>query len=383
MKSTRTGHRWAAVMVAAMLTTLVAAIAAPAQTYSVVYSFAGGTGGSSPWAGLIADGAGNLYGTTQRGGSYGFGTVFKLDPEGNETVLYSFAGGADGTVPQAGLIRDNAGNLYGDTANGGIFDGGTVFKLDSTGHETVLYAFAGRDGMYPEGSLTQDAVGNLYGTTERGGLAGLGVVFKLDTLGNETVLHSFNWTNGAGPFGGPIRDAVGDFYGIASGGGLHGYGVVFKLDPAGNESTLYNFPGGADGANPEAALIRDAVGNLYGTTAFGGVGVGVVFELDAADSETVLHSFKNNGLDGTNPAASLVRDATGNLYGTTANGGTENAGTVFAVGSDGSEKLLYSFSGGTDGAYPQAGLLPYEGALYGTTSAGGAGYGVIYKITLH
>ena len=354
-----------------------------AQNFQVLYNFQGGSDGAWPYASLIADADGNLYGTTSYGGSLtacgggGCGTVFKVDPLGNETVLYSFAGGSDGAHPEASLIRDAAGNLYGTTYAGGSSEGagwGTIFKVDSAGHETVLYSFSGgMDGANPLGGLIVDMAGNLYGTTAFGGNPvssglSLGVVFKLDRMGNETVLHRFNWADGAGPQGNLIRDSASNLYGTAASGGAYGYGVVFKLDPAANETVLYSFPGG-EGALPEAGVIADSAGNLYGTTYQGGAGSGIVFELDPNGNETVLHTFTRN--DGQYPHCGLVRDAAGDLYGTTTAGGSGSQGVVFGLSASGHEKLLYQFSGA--GGTPYAGLLASGGALYGTAYSGGSG----------
>jgi uncharacterized repeat protein (TIGR03803 family) len=302
---------------------------------TVLHTFTGPPDGAEPTAGLIRDEAGNLYGTTIGGGSAGLaaGTVFKVDRAAKETVLYSFTGGADGNSPYAGVIQDEAGNLYGATIGGGDLSGcfgngcGVVFKLNPAGRETVLYSFTGgADGDNPGTSLIRDEAGNLYGTTISGGSDGQGVVFKLDPTKEETVLYSFTGgADGGGPQG-LIRDREGTIYGVASDGGAFGNGVVFRLDPAGKETVLYTFTGGTDGGFPYGTLLR--VGSdLYGTTFFGGNSTtlcggpycGVVFKLDATGKETVLHSF--TGADGINPYAGLLPDQEGNLYGTTAYGG--------------------------------------------------------------
>ncbi len=336
-------------LVAMFVTALIETPAAEAQTYTVVHSFRGADG-SEPIAGLIGDSAGNVYGTTYNGGASNAGVVFKLNKAG-ETVLYEFKGGADGFGPQAGLIRDSAGNLYGTTTYGGISsacagDGcGVVFKLDTTGVETVLHSFTGgADGANPEAGLIRDSAGNLYGTTSLGGIGcahgGCGVVFKLDTTGVETVLHNFRGADGDSPYAGLIRDSAGNLYGTTNAGGAlsgcggYGCGVVFKLDKTG-ETVLYSFSGGTDGAHPSAGLIPDSAGNLYGTTVFGGIvsstaesGCGVVFKLDMTGTYTLLHSF-TGAADGGNPGG-LTRDSAGNLYGTTHAGGT-GAGVVYML----------------------------------------------------
>jgi len=383
------------------------ALSAHAQTFRPLYTFTGGADGGSPVGGLIRDTNGNLYGTTCCDGTYGVGTVFMLDNSGRETVLYSFTGGADGNQPYASLIRDAEGNLYGTTYWGGTTtacNGGTgcgvVFKLDTSGNETVLHAFTGNggDGANPYDGLVQDAKGNLYGTTVSGGLSsacsgGCGVVFAVNTAGKERVLHSFGGgTDGVAPYAGLVLDAKGNLYGTTQYGGNSGAGTVFMLDQTRKERVLYSFSGGTDGRLPLLGyLVRDAYGNLYGTTQFGGTyGAGTVFKLDNAHTETVLYSF-SGGTDGAYPYAGLVRDAAGNLYGTTNQGGASGYGTVFKVDKTGKETLLHTFTGtGGDGAYPYDDLVrSANGNLYGTTFSGGAnanvcgeyGCGIVFMLT--
>ncbi len=375
----------AVVLAAAVLATPTA----HAQAYNVLHSFTGSADGKTPYAGLVRDSSGNLYGTTSAGGASNFGTVFKVDTTGAETVLHSFTGG-DGKTPIGSLVLDPSGNLYGTTGAGGSSNSGTVFKVDTTGGETVVYSFkGGADGKTPLGGLVLDSSGNLYGTTSAGGSASSGTVFKVDTTGGETVLYSFTGgTDGKTPTGSLVRDAAGNLYGTTNDGGkayacflgYSGCGVVFRVDTTDTETVLYTFTGGGDGGNPYyASLVLDAAGNLYGTTAAGGPSdFGTVFKLDAAGTETVLYSFGQGGLE---PFAGLVLDAGGNLYGTTTGGGT-GFGTVFKLDTAGKETLLHSF-GGPDGATPYAGLvLDASGNLYGTTSAGGAAnLGTAFEIT--
>jgi uncharacterized repeat protein (TIGR03803 family) len=383
-----------------------------AQTYTVLYSFTGGTDGAMPVGGVILDAAGNLYGTTFGLGSLGFGdqlgTVFELSPDGNFTLLHSFGpdspGGED---PMATLVRDSAGNLYGTTTNGGL-NYGTVFKVDNEGNFSLLYSFTGQsDGYYPSAPVTLDPTGNLYGTTEFGGsltcdmMLGCGVVYEVDTQGQETVLLEFSKPkSGDFPDAGLIRDAAGNLYGTTVHGGQAGNGgTVFKLDPAGNETVLYSFRKETDGRLPEAPLIVDAAGNFYGTTMKGGSGKthsGTVFKLDPQGNETVLYSF-TGGSDGGLPVSGLVMDSAGNLYGTTPWGGVNDCegvgcGVVFKVDPAGHQTVLHAFTGGTDGWSPQAGLaIDANGNLYGTAIYGGnlgdcpklpgGGCGVVFKIT--
>jgi uncharacterized repeat protein (TIGR03803 family) len=320
---------------------------------TVVYAFAGPPDGQFPLE-VIRDGANNIYGVTRGGGTTGNGTVFKFDPTtGKETVLYSFLGGADGSGPSGKLIRDSAGNLYGTTSFGGNlfcegFGCGVVFKIDTTNNkETVLYTFTGAaDGGVPEGRLVRDAEGNLYGTTEYGGnLAcndgtadGCGVIFKVDTSNQETVVYSFADGGGDGrnPTGGFIADASGNFYSTTFRGGSgpcnKGCGTVYKFDPStGVETVLYSFKNASDGKHPVSELVRDPAGNLYGA-AGGGIGddLGLVFRVDSTNKETVLHRFHKEP-DGDFPNGELVRDAAGNLYGTTTSGGAHGSGVVFKL----------------------------------------------------
>ncbi|MGA2741008.1 MAG: choice-of-anchor tandem repeat GloVer-containing protein [Bryobacteraceae bacterium] len=350
---------------------------------TVLYSFMGGNDGANHYSGVIGDSAGNLYGTTYQGGAAGFGVVYKLDSTGRETVLYSFAGGDDGGRPYAGVISDPAGNLYGTAYQGGTAGFGVVYKLDTAGQETVLHSFTGgADGKSPYAGVIRDPAGNLYGTTTYGGTANAGVVYELDVNGQETVLYTFTVAAGGGePYSGVIRDAAGNLYG-AAGGGTPGYGVVYKLDTAGRETVLYSFAEFADGEEPNA-VIGDGAGSFYGTTRSGGTeGLGVVFKLDATGHETVLHNFFTAEDDGSGPYAGLIRDSAGNLYGTTTAGGSGMVGVVFKLDTAGNETVFYTFPGAVDGSYPNAGVIrDSAGNLFGTTYQGGTGHaGVVYKL---
>jgi uncharacterized repeat protein (TIGR03803 family) len=318
---------------------------------TVLYRFTGDPAdGRNPCAGVIRDPSGNLYGTTCYGGAHlNNGTVFKLDSSGHETVLHSFTGGADGGVPKASLARDAAGNLFGTTYYGGSgacndsngVGCGVVFKLDPNGKQTVLYDFTGgKDGAHPLGSLLLDRAGNLYGTTFLGGSRSAGVVFRLNPSGKETVLHDFAGQDGADPAGVFIDDTRGNLYGTTFYGG-HGFaGTVFKLDRTDKETVLHRFNGEGDGFSPDG-LAADAAGNLYGIT-LGDAGFtcaqdgcGTVFELDTAGKLTLLYTF--TGIpDGAYPQVGLTRDNTGALYGVTGFSGNQGClgqgcGTVFKI----------------------------------------------------
>jgi len=354
----------------------------PTYSFSVLHGFTG-PDGARPWATLVRDAAGNLYGTTSAGGTFDNGTVFKLDPQGNETVLHNFTGGADGSFPAEGeLALDAAGSLYGATDVGGSGQFGVVFRLDGTGTETVLYNFTGGlNGGGPHGSVVFDAAGNLYGTAQVGGdiscsAFGCGVVFKLDMAGNESVLHSFHGgADGVQPVGNLLLDKSGSLYGVTFSGGSAGKGVVFRIDPAGNETVLHTFTG-PDGDTPSTALVQDSNGNLYGTTEGGGAhSHGTVFKIDPAGNETVLYSFTGM-LDGNAPIGKLALDSKGNIFGTTDSGGNSTncafgCGVVFKLDSTGKQTVLHNFVG-TDGAQVLGLILDSQGNLYGTASAGAA-----------
>ena len=357
-----------------------------AQGFTVLYAFGNGKDGGTPYSDLVRDSAGNLYGTTFSGGTAGDGTVFTLDATGKETVLYSFQGGADGALPVAGLIRGAEGELYGATVEGGAAGHGTIFKLDATGTEIVLHHFKSADGSYPDASLLRDASGNLYGATLEGGASNVGTVFMLGRNREETVLHSFTGADGRFPYsyGGLIRDANGNFYGTSLAGGASDQGVVFKLNAAGREIILHTFTGGTDGGYPYAGLVMDEKGNLYGTTYMGGAsGQGTIFRVTQGGKETVLYSF-TGAADGGNPAARLLRDKKGNFFGTTYYGGGSNSGVVFKLDKNHNLTVLHSLDYANDGGYPTARLIrDANGNLYGTASAGGASNrGTVFRIAL-
>jgi len=300
---------------------------------TVLHQFAGGEDGAYPDGGLILK-AGTFYGTTQSGGAFNQGTVFKLY-KGQETILHSFAGSPnDGSDSYADLISDQTGNLYGVTPYGGSNSCGTVFKIDPTDTETILHNFTGGDGCVPTWTLFLDAKsGNFYGTTIFGGSSGSGTVFKLDPSGTETVLYNFASFAGDGdnPNGGVVRDWRGNLYGSTWNGGSSGNGTAFRLSTTGKETILHNFTGGDDGGQAMSRLVRDFMGNVYGTTNAGGTsGCGTVYKLAMKTGQlTVLHEF--TCADGANPDAGMLRDKAGNLYGTTYNGGAHGRGVIFQI----------------------------------------------------
>ncbi|MFY9720680.1 MAG: choice-of-anchor tandem repeat GloVer-containing protein [Candidatus Cybelea sp.] len=349
------------------------------RAYNVLYKFKGGSGdGANPVAGFlnIKD---TLYSTTSYGGGDDFGTAFAITTSGKETVLHSFfTKSRDGAMPEAGLVDVN-GTLYGTTfwggGNGCDIGCGTIYSISITGSEKVLHRFAGgSDGSTPEASLI-DVKGTLYGTTQFGGANGQGTVFAITTSGAERVLYSFKGESGDGAQ--PVASLInvkGTLYGATEYGGANGIGSVFAITTSGKETVLYSFSGKpGDGANPVAGLT-DVSGTLYGTTRSGGTSNnGTVFKITTSGSKSLLYSFKGYPHDGAYPYAGLI-DVNGTLYGTTDSGGPNNDdGTAFAITTSGKETVLHSFGSSGDGANPDASLLAVNGTLYGTTSGGGAG----------
>lgn len=352
-------------------------------SYRLIYSFTGAGDGGYPYASLTPL-DGELYGTTYGGGeSQGWGTVFKIGPAGEQSAIYKFKAGNDGAHPWGGLVALN-GTLYGLTYQGGTAGYGTVYKISPTGEEHVLYSFEdGTDGGYPYGNLVA-LNGALYGTTYGGGNpTGWGVVFKVSTTGSEHVLHKFAaGDDGAHPTAGPIV-YNGVLYGTTSqGGGPKGSGCVYKITPAGEEHVIYGFKGGTDGQYPYGPLV-ELNGVLFGMTYQGGGagGWGTVFKLTPDGKESVLHRFKA-GSDGAHPYYGGLIAVKQTLYGATYQGGTNGWGTLFSVGTAGTEHVLYSFKGKPDGGYPYGGLAELNGTLYGTTAQGGkSNAGSVFKFS--
>lgn len=389
-----------------ILVALVLAANVWAVTYKTIYKFTGKADGNAPYAGLIRDRAGNLYGTTFYGGSTGWGTVFELTPNADstwtETVLYSFKGTPDGQYPDSILTFDRAGNLYGMTWDGGVNGSynGAVFELsqksDGSWREKIIHSFliGVSDCGEPHGGVIFDSAGNLYGTAKLGGANGWGGVFKLspnsDGSWTEQVIYSFGAypADAIYPVTGLVFDQAGNLYGTSVEGGTYNDGTVFKLAPNGNgtwtESVLHSFLNSLDGWEPDAGLVFDQQGNLYGTTIWGGTnGIynGLVFELspngDGTWSETVLHSF--NGSDGSQSQAQLAVDHNGNLYGTTLYGGANSDGVVFRLdASNGWQETWRSLVN----AHPIGSLLLDANGIFGTTQGDGRqSFGTVFQIT--
>jgi uncharacterized repeat protein (TIGR03803 family) len=392
-----------------LLSLCIFAPSANAQSYKVLYSFTGGSDGGGPVFAPLIRVNGDLYGTTGSGGSSNDGTLFKLTPQGQETVLHSFAG-PDGIQP-SNLVRDAGGNIFGITSLGGPAGGcnlalepnecGVLYEYTASGAFNVLYAFTGSaGGANPVGKLTLSSNGNFFGATSSGGSNpdcngskyqfGCGTVFELTPAGgtwNETVLHNFGGgSDGFSPSG--VTLYKGKLFGATSAGnGLpcdSGVcGTVFELSPGQSgwtETILHSFSGGNDGAIIENGLLSDSSGNFYGTTYYGGTsGLGTIFKIDASGHKTILFNF--HGTDGAYPAAGLVRDKDGNLFGTTTEGGSSKVGTVFKLDTTNQLTVLHNFTGGIDGAYPYSALLLSGKFLFGTTAAGGpSNWGTVFKV---
>jgi uncharacterized repeat protein (TIGR03803 family) len=387
------------------------ALTAWASTEKVVWNFGGGSDGSGPWSNyFISDAKGNLYAATGAGGTYGVGVVFMLSPAGKETILYEFKGQAngDGASPHGRLAFDADGEIYGTTQGGGTNGTGTVYRLSPKPGggwtEKVIYNFSatGADGNSPSAGMTIAPDGTMYSTTPDGGAFQGGVIFSLKKTPKgwkQTVIHSINFPSEGGfPYEGLMRDAAGNLYGVAPAGGAAQNGVVYRLSHTKQgwvDTVLYSFTGqNGDGSGLYwIDLISDSAGNIYGATSFGGTnGTGTVWELVYSGSkktysESILYEFGASGSgDGNDPYGGLAMDSKGNLYGTALSGGSSGLGAVYKLTKQGKtwkETVLHSFAGGNDGNQPTGN--PYvdaKGRLYGMTQTGGtSNLGIVYRIT--
>lgn len=394
---------------AALLCTATSGEAAVKET--TLYSFTGGNDGSFPHAGVIGDEKGNLYGVTSSGGANHAGAIFELSPPAKgqsawtQTTLYSFTGGNDGANPQAALMMDAKGNLYGTTYSGGATGNGVVFELARHKHEgtwtyRTLWGFTGgNDGGVPAGSLTMDSAGNLYGSTTQGGTGVVGTVFELSPNGkkwSESVLYNFTGNNDGGePMGNVLLGKDGNLYGTTAGYGEFNYGVVYKLTAQGGGnwgfSVLHAFAGGSDGEVPRDGLIQDANGTLYGATAGFSASYGNVFQLntDGSNYNVIYSIIGGQGFTGNGPWQTVSLGADGTIYGTTYADGASSFGEVFQLtpqgGNSWTPKVLYTFPGGAGGQYSYSKVwLDKVGRLYGTTYgiAGQGGFfpGTVWRI---
>lgn len=386
-------------LVCLTLVTLVASLAlpTPAQTFQVLHTFTGGSGGASPYAGVTIRG-GTLYGTTQAGGTHGSGVVYQLAQANSQwtfTVLYQFTGGVDGSQPYAGISIGPNGALYGTTFQGGLGNG-TVFELTPplticktaacSWKETVLHAFQGPDGGFPKyGNLIFDQAGNIYGTASKGGTYGGGVAFRLEQPGGQLdVLHSFGSGNDASDLEyGLVFDSAGNLYGTSVEGGTveqpycpNGCGTAYALMPLNGgwaENVIYNFSFIGGNPFPQSTLLLDGSHNLYGTTQSGECCGGEVFE-----NFSSLYTF----FPACSPTSGVTMDAVGTLYGVCYQDG--HGGSVYQLTNTVNGWILtdlYDFQGGSDGCMPFGPVtLDSSGNLYGTALGCGAGYGVVWEI---
>ena len=408
------------------LLTVIAALPANAQyTGTVLHTFTGTPDGVYP-SPIIRDAKGNLYGTTYGGGlsscgdGLGCGAIFKIDPQGNETIAFGFPGGSLGSNPIADVTEDAEGILYGTTEGSGFFGLSVLYKVSPSGRETVLVPNAQIGGAV-DTPLLLGANGNIYGMTPYGGdyncspdNGGCGTLFSITPGGEFTVLHTFTGSDGVRPSGGLIEDSSGNLYGITVYGGdsncisvgiqypndppdydQSGCGTIYKLDTSGNFTVLHTFTGTGDGAGP-LGLIIDSEGNLYGVAENGGlhegngqtIGLGTIFKLDTTTGAfSVLYSFTPKTYPDSFFASHLVRDSEGNLYGAQQMGGAHNTGCLFRINTKGKYTDLYDFDlqiGGTntDGWWAVGVVLGSHGDFYTSMSTGGfTGWGTVFHIT--
>lgn len=362
----------------------------------VLYSFGNGSDDPTlPDTELVQGSDGNFYGTTRgngpphRGSVMGYGTIFKVTPSGDATVLHRFPS-SEGYWPiESALVQASDGNFYGTTQDGGTHGYGSVFRLTPSGAVTTVHSFEGRDdGNNPLGGVVQGRDGNFYGTTLDFSAIGSQTIFKLTPEGIVSTLHRFrrgNTVSGSSPRGGLTQGSDGNFYGTTALGGPSDRGTIYKITPEGTHTPLHWFSGGtADGEAPNGRLVQGSDGDFYGTTYAGGAnGAGTVFKVSSAGVTTILHSFGTGAGAPAKPMAGLVRGRDNNFYGTTYGGGSSGNGTIFKVTPEGEVTVLHSFaSDGSDGLWPEAGLtLGSDGNLYGVARYGGRNStGTFFKI---
>jgi uncharacterized repeat protein (TIGR03803 family) len=407
--------------IALLVLWVATAVTLPGQTFNVLYGFCSGTGctgPSSPEAALVQATDGSLYGTAAAGGTYGYGAIFRITPDGALTSIYSFcpqAGCADGIGPNTALVQASNGDFYGTTVAGGsttvnCFPNvgcGTVFKITPNGTLTTLYRFCSlsncADGVQPNGVI-QATDGNFYGTTFLGGsgsgdLGSGGTLFRITPGGALTTLYNFCAVTSAGcnPQAGLVQASDGNLYGTTFSGGTHLGGTIFKRALGGTLTTLYNFcsqAGCTDGEEPAAPLIQASDGDLYGTTYAGGasgdqrVNSGSIFKISLGGTLTTLYSFCANGdcTTGADLKTGLLQGTDGNFYGTQPFAGPNGGGSVFQVTQSGNFTTLHRFCPQNDcpnGATPEAGLAQdTNGKFYGSVADGGTGGGALFTISM-
>jgi uncharacterized repeat protein (TIGR03803 family) len=377
-----------------LLFCLATVIASSGQTFTTLadFNYANGAG---PVAAMIQGFDGNLYGTTLSGGTAQLGTLFKISPGGQLSTLYNFCSQAactDGVFPYSAVVQDQSGNFWGTTKGSPPYGLGTVFKITPAGTLTTMHSFDGTDGSQVETGLTLGSDGNFYGVTSYSGANNGGTVFSITPAGTFTTLHDFNFSDGNNPVSALVQATDGDFYGTTLFSGANGGGTVFKMTAAGSLTTLYNFclqPNCADGEFAYGTLIQASDGNLYGTTAGGGTisgcgggSCGTIFKLTLSGALTTLHNFctESKCLDGGEPLAGLVQGAGGEFYGVAVYGGANGDGTLFRISSVGKFIVLHTFDA-ADGAAPRGTLMQdTNGTFYGTTyTSGPGGYGTIFS----
>jgi len=377
-------------------TLVLAAVAAPAQTFTSLHSF-DGTDGANPYYVYLAQGTdGNLYGTTSSGtGASADGTIFRITPAGTLKTIYTFCsatGCSDGVDPQSGLVLGSNGYFYGATyGTGTSANYGTIYKTTSAGVLTTLHSFDGGDGAFAYFGPIQATNGNLYGEVTGGGANNAGALYEITPAGKYTLLHSFNDSDGRYPNGPLVQATNGTLYGTVFQGGGHGYGTVYELTPAGKFTSLYDFTNGTDGGAPADPLVQASNGNLYGTTSTGAHGDGAIFEITPAGKLTALYSFCSQTAcaDSGYSYSRLIQATDGNFYGTTLNGGAHGSGTIFKITPAGTFTTLYSFCAVKPGSICLDGATPYEGLVqatngtfYGVTSAGGTdNLGTVFSLS--
>jgi uncharacterized repeat protein (TIGR03803 family) len=369
----------------------------PAPAYPEVMQFLSESSRSAepeyPCAELVQGSEGNLYGTSQYGGTNAAGTVFRLTPEGALTTLVSFTG-TNGSHPVAAVTQASDGNFYGTTEYGGANGNyGTVFQMTPAGTLITLLSFNGTNGSYPAARLAQASDGSFYGTTASGGAGAYGTVFRVTSTGALTTLVSFKNTDGAGPLAALVEGADGSFYGTTSRGGNlsvnsgGGFGTVFKMTPAGVLTTLVRFNGN-NGGGPAGALVLGSDANFYGTTPYGGdlnlnggLGFGTVFKMTPAGALTRLVIF--GGANGSYSIGPLVQGSDASFYGTSYGGGAGIGGTVFKMTSLAAQTTLVSFNGDNGFRLPAGLLQATDGSFYGITQFGGTnGAGTVFQLSL-
>lgn len=355
---------------------------------TVLHSFAGGTSDGSLPESLVQGTDGKLYGVCRLGGAHGSGIAFRMSLSGAETLLYSFGSSATDPGQPLAMMQDTDGNFYGIGLSGGVSGNGSVFKMTTSGTESLLHSFPTNSGipfLNPSGSgLLQAADGSIYGTTYQGGVDNKGTVFQVTPDGHQNILHSFSGKPDGDSPGALVQDSSGNLYGVTGLGGTSNLGTIFKITPGGTETVLHSFTG-SDGVVPDTLLLASD-GNLYGTCAAGGASGtgGTVFKISPTGGAlTSLYNFPDSSTSDGHDPVSLIQASDGNFYGTTELGGVNNQGIVFRVTTSSVETPLYFFTGGSDGSAPIGGLVQGpDGALYGTAEGGGSGFGSIFKITL-